>query len=619
MTDIFEGWEDSKDAIPMIGGFTPRLLAERAMKRGTEIKEGEKCQKCGHQQARFYYVRHGRKDNGCIWCRHLEGKTDAKIIGVVEIAADGTEIYHGKRKCGTCGSLTKLIKRQHNTNCYECSIERASEAAGQKAIRRADQTIKHHTNRFIIQSIERAGRVEVAPENIAEYFQVRALMEDCYRQNQIEQINQTGIKWEIGHKFPASGGGTEYRGKATVENLCLIQKTENRREGDNLPVEWTLKQVIRVSDLYASMSSVEAAGEWKKRMGWDTSTEEEKARRKAQEKQKDKAHKKAFTECVKPLVDALQWSVINEQQFQQTYQMTLDSLTKTERKLKQWIEHNRAHNVSMTAAAGEFEQVLHERLIRLQIVRDTFGQLIDAFEIWHRENALSAGSYLDSEDLPYLIKRAAVMWAVDVMADPKKIIQAFTHPFLSKLDTPKAWGTTKAANGKQYLTVWNIETGEPITEPEKQQWVSLAKAEWQTREQALRDKAKAVIKASVDAEKERLQAVAHATSQHNYGDFDPWFAEVEPEHCHRVSKAMKAEAMRIVKQNYSRFDQARETLNRWWQKPRPAASLLREWESMERDLFPNHTNEVKPVYVHQSPIEVAIAKATNEQQQEIPF
>lgn len=619
MTSIFEGWKNGDKAISEVDGFTPLGLAVRAMQRGTEIKEGALCQKCNHKQAKYYYTRHGRKDNGCIWCRHLEGKTDAKIIGVVEIAANGAEIYHGKRKCSTCGSLTKLIKRQHNTNCYECSIERASEAAGQKAVQRADQVIKHRTNSFIIQSIERSGSVEVAPENIAEYFQVRALMEDCYRQNQIEQVNQSGIKWEIGHRFPAGGGGTEYRGKATVANLCLIQKVENRREGDNLPVEWTLKQVVRVSDLYASMSSVEAAGEWKKRMGWDSSTEEEKSRRKQQERQKDKAHKKAFTECVKPLVDALQWAVLSEQDFQQTYQLTLESMTKTERKLKQWVEHNRVHNVSMMAEAGEFEQVLHERLIRLRIVRDTFGQLIDAFELWHRENSLSAVSYLDNEDLPYLIKRAAVMWAVDIMADPKKIIQAFTHPFLAKLDTPKAWGTTKAANGQQYLTVWNIKTGEEIAEPESQQWVSLAKAEWQAREQQLRDEAYAEIKAFVDAEKERLQSVAHATSQHNYGTFEEWFAEVEPEHCSRITKAMKAEAMRTIKQNYSRFDQAKDTLNGWWKKPRPAADLLKEWEGMKGELFPNHANEAKPVYVHQSSIEIEVAKKTRAEQQETPF
>lgn len=619
MTEFFEGWKEGEAFTNKAGGFTPLLLAQRAMQRGTEIKEGEYCKKCNHHQARFYYVRHGRKDNGCIWCRHLEGKTDAKITGVVEVAAGGVEIYHGKRRCSTCGSTTKLIKRRHNTNCYECSVERASEAVGQKAVQRANQVIKHHTNRFIIQSIERSGVVEVAPANVAEYFLVRSLMEDCYRQNQIEQINQSGIKWEIGHRFPASGGGTEYRGKATVENLCLIQKEENRREGDNLPVEWTMKQVVRVSDLYASMSSIEAAGEWQSRMGWDTDTDTEKQRRKQQEKQKDRKHKKAFTECVKPLVEALQWAVLSEQDFQQTYQMTLESLSKTEKKLKQWVEHNKQHNVSMVTEAGEFEQVLHERLIRLRIVRDTFGQLIDAFELWHRENALSAVSYLENEDLPYLIKRAAVMWAVDVMADPKKIVQAFTHPFLNKLDVPKAWGTTKGANGKQYLTVWNTETGEPITEPEQQKWQSLAKAEWQAREQRLRDEAYAEIKAFIDSVKSKLQGVAHATSSYEYGEFDEWFLEVEPEHCQRVSKAMKAEAMRVVKQNYAAFDRARDTVNQWWVRPRPAAEILPEWQRMKRELFPNHWRMIEPVHVWQSAIEVEVSKALMNEQKEAPF
>lgn len=619
MTEFFEGWKEGEAFTNKADGFTPLLLAQRAMQRGTEIKEGEHCKKCNHHQARFYYVRHGRKDNGCIWCRHLEGKTDAKITGVVEVAAGGVEIYHGKRRCSTCGSKTKLIKRQHNTNCYECSVERASEAVGQKAVQRANQVIKHHTNRFIIQSIERSGVVEVAPANVAEYFLVRSLMEDCYRQNQIEQINQSGIKWEIGHRFPASGGGTEYRGKATVENLCLIQKEENRREGDNLPVEWTMKQVVRVSDLYASMSSIEAAGEWQSRMGWDTDTDTEKSRRKQQEKQKDRKHKKAFTECVKPLVEALQWAVLSEQDFQQTYQMTLESLSKTEKKLKQWVEHNKQHNVSMVTEAGEFEQVLHERLIRLRIVRDTFGQLIDAFELWHRENALSAVSYLENEDLPYLIKRAAVMWAVDVMADPKKIVQAFTHPFLNKLDVPKAWGTTKGANGKQYLTVWNTETGEPITEPEQQKWQSLAKAEWQAREQRLRDEAYAEIKAFIDSVKSKLQGVAHATSSYEYGEFDEWFLEVEPEHCQRVSKAMKAEAMRVVKQNYAAFDRARDTVNQWWVRPRPAAEILPEWQRMKRELFPNHWRMIEPVHVWQSAIEVEVSKALMNEQKEAPF
>lgn len=609
MSDLdLSDWKQGVNPIPEKDGFTPLLLAEKAKARGTEIKEGARCTECNHPQARYYYVRQGRDHNGCLWCHHLADRTPANIIGIVEVKPDGTEIFHG-RKCSVCGETERLIKPTFGAKakaCYYCAVSKASDKAGQTAIHRAEQKAKHATNAFIIRSIMRAGEINVAPSNISEYFLVKALMEDCLRQNKLEEISESGIEWEIGHIFPASGGGTEYRGKATVSNLCLIEKQANRVMGDKLPTAWTIKQVVRVGDLYASISSVEAAGAWQARMGWNTTSEQEKARRIAQERQKDKAHKKAFTENVKPLVDALGWADIMETQFQAVYVQVSDNLSKTKKRLELEIENNRKHSKPLADAGAMYEQTLIERLTRCRIIRDTFGQLLDAYEMKNRQ--VQPTSLEDDNDLPYLVKRAALMWATDLLKNPKQIIQAFTHPILNNLELPKAWGAVIGDDGRSHLTVWNIKTGEEITDETKQPWEALAKIEWQQREQEKRDFVLDDIRQTLNKAEQRNREQEQLTNNHKYGDWEDWEEETDPEYWQEVRKAMQRTAAAQVKRKNEVLEQHKRFLRRWWNEPKDGDTLYREWEYHKSNLFSHLSNKVQPLPVDQSVAEKAVCK-----------
>lgn len=202
-----------------ITALTPMMLAEQARANGTAILEGEPCPKCREPDAIFFYARPkeqgaGVRPNGCLWCRHLDAKSatpNQEVLTSAEMVDDnGNAIYEG-RACKVCGGKTRLKETAYGTKnkgaCLACAIHQQAEREHGKEIKRVNRAVSQKVHKFIVQSIERSGVVEVAPRTQQEFFELRELVYRCQVMNEQERALNTGIRWELGHKFPAMVAG----------------------------------------------------------------------------------------------------------------------------------------------------------------------------------------------------------------------------------------------------------------------------------------------------------------------------------------------------------------------------------------------------------------------------
>ncbi|ELS0628868.1 hypothetical protein R4036_004602, partial [Salmonella enterica] len=254
--------------------------------KGTNILDfpNEPCKKCG---CIHFYYRANRKRGTCVQCKYRLNKqrdfSDTQsnlqpLTPTSEIDENGIKIYHGKR-CSKCGGLIRLAENAYNCHvgkCRDCAVTEYEEKRYTTEIKRTDTTVKRKVNNFIVQSVNQSNTIQVAPQNQYEYFAIRDLVWKCEVINKQNKALNTGIKWEIGHMFPASGGYTEYRGKATTDNLYLVQYEKNRKDGDSLPESWTKKQVITFDECQAVMSLAESALKWRNLSGFDSMTPQQK-------------------------------------------------------------------------------------------------------------------------------------------------------------------------------------------------------------------------------------------------------------------------------------------------------------------------------------------------------
>lgn len=443
---------------------TVKQLIAEIKGRGTTTLERDICPKCG--ECNHYYARQSGAKNGCVWCMHKEGRTPKSITETLEIKADGTSIYHGKR-CRNCGSTERLSDAVFGAKvgaCYACSIAKASEKIATTQVNRLHQKLKNQANKFIINSIDRSGTEEVAPSSIGEYYEVRALMAKIDRFNKIEADKGSGVVWELGHKFPASGGGSGWRGKSIASNLYLVRFDENRQQGDELPDNWSSKQVIWVGDIVSSVDSYNAGKLWQKRMGWDAMDKAQKTSLKQREREQNEKHYKAMSPILASIVDDL--ANAGEAEWQSLYDDMTLRLEKLQKRMSNIaLKNGKAGKDMWQSEGGLIEEALHGVNARVRVVHNTMSQLMDCVDTTVSESSMDDNSYCSFLTSVGLVKQAMLMWARDVLANPKRDIQGFTHPLLSEIAATESWGCEVGIDGRHWLCGWKEKPDADDTRP----------------------------------------------------------------------------------------------------------------------------------------------------------
>ncbi|MEL4013385.1 hypothetical protein [Dryocola clanedunensis] len=432
---------------------TVKQLIAEIKGRGTTLLERDACPKCG--ECNHYYAKQSGVKNGCVWCMYKAGRTPKSIIETLEVKADGTSIYHGKR-CRNCGSTERLSDAVFGAKvgaCYACSLAKASEKIATTQVNRLHQKLKTQANKFIINSIDRSGAIDVAPTSIGEYYEVRALVAKIDRFNKIEADNGSGVVWELGHKFPASGGESEWRGKAIASNLYLVRRDENRQQGDELPDNWSSEQVIWVGDIVSSVDSYNAGKLWQERMGWSAMSKAQKSNQKQRESDNNEQHYVAMSPLLASIVDEL--ANADEADWQSLYDDMSLRLEKLQNRMSNIALKNGKAGVDMwQSEGGLIEEALHGVNARVRVVHNTMSQLMDCVDSTVSKSSMDDDSYCSFLTSVALVKQAVLMWARDVLANPKRDIQGFTHPLLSEIAANESWGCEVGVDGRHWLCGW---------------------------------------------------------------------------------------------------------------------------------------------------------------------
>lgn len=460
----------------MTNNTTPETLAQQAIERGTPVLMLDPCDKCKNEKAIYFYQRKGRTHNGCLWCHWVDGKQPIEppaeatpsIIANCHLLTteDGLSITKGKRACTSCGGVWRLSKGQLGKRkgaCVNCARSDYYDSQQSKSLKRTEAKAKDKLHKFVVSSIERSGVVEVAPQSQTEYFEVRALMLRAQLVNEREQRLQTGVKWEIGHIYPAAGTGAtdNLRGKATIDNLCLVQMGLNRAAGNGEPEQWEVRQVVNIKDCRRIITSKQAADAWKATTEklWGKASPTERKQRTATERRKQAEHVDRVKSIVGDVVRVLDF-------FGTDYTSLLDLTYQTERIEAKWekelIRMDRAVRAATETGIKIPYAEAHERVLtaqaftgataRLQVVLMTFKQLLDALQVLE-----SAGGELTDEQTEQIetIKRHACLWGRDVLSNRVVDVPGFTHPLLSVLGDWFVWGTqVNPQTGQQFLCSW---------------------------------------------------------------------------------------------------------------------------------------------------------------------
>ncbi|EHT9123594.1 hypothetical protein KYU33_004669 [Salmonella enterica] len=448
---------------------TPAILAEQARKRGTPILELAPCEKCREPSAIYFYEREGRAHNGCLWCHYIESRlenaADKQELLTTAYEADdnGNAIYQG-RACKVCGGKTRLVGTAYGTKnkgaCLVCAVHQQSEKEHGKEIKRLNRAVTEKAHKFIVQSIERSGVVEVAPRTQQEYFELRELVYKCEVANQRERNLSTGIRWELGHKFPAAPAAGELRGKATIDNIVLVQYGLNRTSGNTLPDEWEQRQVINIEGCRAIQRSYEAAKAWKEAKTWEQNLTpaERKARTQAERQANEEHCKRVAAICSNAarVIDFFtdDWLPTFEHMHRAIRSQWVQRSLKMERAINAFIQSGKSEPYTTIRENRFTVEAFCGAVSRLWLVVQTFDQLADA-------EAILSEQGMSTEQASQLqeVKRYAVQWAQNILDNPQVLVMGFTHPLLSVLGDWRVWGTEEGADGKQWLCAWRQSVG----------------------------------------------------------------------------------------------------------------------------------------------------------------
>ncbi|HCL5276689.1 TPA: hypothetical protein N2G37_004365 [Salmonella enterica] len=430
----------------------------------TPFVELEPCSQCG---GTVYYYRKGRRHNGCVMCRMNKlNSATAKGNSLPQEAAmidgNGVRLYEAKRCCKDCGGRTRLSENAYGAKagrCHACAIHQQQEREQGKQIKRLTTTTNEHAHKFVVDSVHRSQCIEVAPSSYMEWLELKDLILRCRLMNEHEKASDTGIHWEVCHVYPAMPDGEPYRGKATVENLVIAQYETNRKAGNKVPDSWTLKQVVSVADVRLIQTSYEAAKEWKGRKEkWSQMTEAERKEWKAQSLKLEAQHRELVKEITRgfcdslPLIEnmqlmeletALQKAELSWLKVQNKMTSQINAALKSGRK----VDYVEAREQRITLDA------FHGAEARIWITYQTLQQIADA-ELILTERGMTD----EQREQLALVKRCAVLWAIDVNQNPKQLVMGFTHPLLNVLGDAWTWGTRPDEHGNQWVCVW-----EPLT------------------------------------------------------------------------------------------------------------------------------------------------------------
>ncbi|MEB6381673.1 hypothetical protein MXM41_22530, partial [Leclercia adecarboxylata] len=233
---------------------------------------------------------------------------------------------------------------------------------------------------------------------------------------------------------------------------------QNRATGNAEPEQWTIKQVVNITQCRAIQRSYEASQAWKQVKGsWSDDTPAAKKER----TQKEATEQKAHAERVRQIcgdADAVMRLFADEDFF--TFEQVLRSVSRQwekrcvqmDRQISAYIQSG--HNIPYAEAREQrlTMEAFCGATARLHAVVMTLQQIADAENIILRD-----GSLPEQVEAIDTVKRCAVLWARDVLDNNKVLVMGFTHPLLAVVGDPMAWGTAEDEHGKQWLCVWQNE------------------------------------------------------------------------------------------------------------------------------------------------------------------
>ncbi|EAM3083590.1 hypothetical protein DM759_25350 [Salmonella enterica] len=362
-----------------------------------------------------------------------------------------------------CGGQWLLDQNAYGQNagyCHGCAVAAVPEREKSKAMHTLSVQVNRAMYSVMHSSVMRSGTDKVLPRNAAEWYALKDLVEKLTLMNEQERMMRTGIRWELGHIYPASGAGygDVYRGVCRVENLSIIESRRNREEGNQRPDEWLPVQVIPYNELQAILKNHEASRALKARkeaiIGRMTPEQKDNFDKKIKaldDKQRELTRNILSSEShqlelllnsiLTPYFsDYLQEMANKLEVLEYRTSKTIDGLIQSGRAEESFIQHREKRLMVSSFIDGN---------ARLRVVVQTLQRIEDAHEA-----AAEAAGYEESEW--YTLEKAAVLWAQEVMKAERVQVMGFSHPLLKNMNG-HLWGVSVASNGEQYLCVWEDE------------------------------------------------------------------------------------------------------------------------------------------------------------------
>lgn len=440
----------------------------------TPYKVDTPCKKCGEV---LYYVRKGRGHNGCIRC-HDESGVNTILTPIEGGQEDGNGVklrprLRPKDGCKDCGDVWILDQNAYGVRagyCRGCAVAAIPEKEKSLAINKITTVINKVMYSAMHSSVLRAGTVEVLPRNVGEWYALKALIERLTLMNQQERKMSTGVRWELGHLYPAAGADLSdtKRGVCRVENLHIIESRRNRAEGNAAPDEWLPVQVVEYDRFNAILRSWEASAALKARkaaiMGKMTPEQKEKYDNKI--KAFDEQHKELTQDLLKGEQHKLE-SLLNTILIPSFADYLADLSVSLER--SEITSHKKIEAYLQSGQTDADYVTVDDKLLLIGCFTDKNARLRAVVQTLQRiedghDKAATEPDY--NEDDWYTLKRAAVLWGIDALKQTKINLIGFSHPLLKDV-RGELWGVSVASNGDNYLCVWDEQEPEALEDDSK--------------------------------------------------------------------------------------------------------------------------------------------------------
>lgn len=393
-----------------------------AKENNTPLIDGPECPKCG---CTVYYVKDGKR-NVCLYCARNKAKAAVEWLGEVDHL--GEKVFTGRR-CSKCKGHSRLFEPAYGAKagtCRDCAVAKEAERQNSLPLKLLSSKANNQLWAFLVHSIEQAKTLQVAPRNMAEFYLVKNLVIQCRALNLVEEQNASPQRWEVCHKFPASGAGT-YRGRAEVANLFIGRAEVNRETGATVPAEFDESMIVRIGeeDYLGKVSRINDLV--RERLGMPSA---------------DRAKAVDYGKRVKGAVREITELHYGKGQIPSLNHVYADVMRKwlrVQKQLNRRVANYLAMNLQSNIKSHGFDlfqlDTFEGANARLLAVKLTIEQFFDAGDNC-RKTPLS---------------EALALWALDTLNKPKAAIVGFTHELL---DNPLVWGTRADVDGRQWLCAW---------------------------------------------------------------------------------------------------------------------------------------------------------------------